>query len=222
LRRATDKAENILKELQRVNKGARKGPSARQKLDTLRQETYSSLEKTQPEPQEEPSPHDPSHVYRKGDRVRVLSLNMDGQLLDEPRDGAVMIQMGVMRVTLPLNQLRPLQKTEAAEVERRESKKALSEATGIGEIAFQKSLHIASELMLRAMRVDEAQSLLEKYIDDACAAGLSQARIIHGKGTGTLRRVVQEYLRTHPAVASYRSGEEGEGGEGATVVTFKS
>ncbi|MCX6382359.1 MAG: Smr/MutS family protein [Armatimonadetes bacterium] len=72
--------------------------------------------------------------------------------------------------------------------------------------------------MLRAMRADEAQSLLDKYIDDAFVAGLQQARIIHGRGTGALRRVVQDYLRQHPSVASFRQGVEG--GDGVTVVVF--
>jgi DNA mismatch repair protein MutS2 len=221
LRRANEKAENIIKELQRMNKGGRKAPSARQRLDSLKQETYSALEATQPAPAKATPPADPNHVYKKGERVRVLSLNMDGQLLDDPRDGMVMVQMGIMRVTLPVGQLRPLEKLEAAEIERRESRKAQTEASGIGDLAFQKALHISPELMLRAMRADEAQNLLDKYVDDAFAAGLPQARIIHGKGTGALRRVVQEFLRDHAAVASFRAGTESEGGDGATIVTFR-
>jgi DNA mismatch repair protein MutS2 len=58
-------------------------------------------------------------------------------------------------------------------------------------------------------------------VDDAFAAGLREARIIHGKGSGILRRVVHEFLRGNPAVASFRLGDESEGGDGATVVTFK-
>ena len=83
-------------------------------------------------------------------------------------------------------------------------------------------MQISPELMLRAMRVEEAQPLLDKYVDDAYAAGIGQARIVHGRGTGALRKAVWEFLRGHPAVASVRLGEMEEGGEGATVVTFKS
>jgi DNA mismatch repair protein MutS2 len=71
------------------------------------------------------------------------------------------------------------------------------------------------------MRVDEAEPMLDRYMDDAFAAGLKEARIIHGKGTGALRKFVGDYLKSHPAVASYRLGDEGEGGDGATVVTFR-
>ena len=63
--------------------------------------------------------------------------------------------------------------------------------------------------------------MLDKYMDDAYAAGLHEVRIIHGKGTGVLRRFVQEYLRSHPLVASHRLGDEPEGGAGVTVATLK-
>jgi DNA mismatch repair protein MutS2 len=74
------------------------------------------------------------------------------------------------------------------------------------------------ELHLRRFSVDEALLKLDRYLNDAFLSGLCQIRIIHGKGTGTLRRVVQERLATHPLVKSYRSGDYGEGGEGVTIV----
>src|SRR5579871_1117481 len=217
LRRATDKAENILKDLQKMNKGTRKGPSVRQRLNTVRTETYSALEAPEELPQEELAPIDPKHKFRAGDRVRVMTLNMDGQLLEAPKEGVVAVQIGAMRATLPLEQLRPLKKAEATAASR-----SSTPVSGLSEIAMRKSLQIAPELMLRAMRVEEAQPLLDKYVDDAYAAGIPQARIIHGRGTGALRRLVWDFLSGHPAVASIRAGEEGEGGDGASVVTFKS
>jgi len=220
IRRASDKAENLLKELQKMNLGARKGPSVRQRFNTLRKDTASAL---QPEEmvQEPSEPLDPSHVYRINDRVRVVSLNMDGVLLENPRDGVVPVQLGAMRVTLPLEQLRPLKKTEITEAEKRAARKSASATSGASAIAMQKAAHIAPELMLRAMRVEEAQPLLDKYMDDAAAAGIGQVRIIHGKGTGALRKAVWEFLSGHPSVDSYRIGEGSEGGEGATVVKMR-
>ena len=76
----------------------------------------------------------------------------------------------------------------------------------------------ASEIHLRRLTVDEAILKLEQYLNDAFMAGLSQVSIVHGKGTGTLRQVVQEQLAKHPLVKSYRLGEYGEGGAGATIV----
>ncbi|EKP93973.1 endonuclease MutS2 [Thermaerobacter subterraneus] len=77
------------------------------------------------------------------------------------------------------------------------------------------------EIHLRQLTVDEALARLDKYLDDAILAGVPQVRIIHGKGTGALRRAVHDYLRKHPAVASYRLGAPNEGGAGATVAVLK-
>ena len=74
------------------------------------------------------------------------------------------------------------------------------------------------EVRLRHLTVDEAIPKLDQYLHDAFMAGLYQVRVIHGKGTGTLRRVVQEQLVKHPLVKSYRPGGYGEGGYGVTIV----
>ena len=74
------------------------------------------------------------------------------------------------------------------------------------------------ELYLRHLTVDEALPKLDKYLDDAFMSGLYQVRVIHGKGTGTLRRIIREQLAKHPLVKSYRPGDYGEGGNGVTIV----
>ena len=74
------------------------------------------------------------------------------------------------------------------------------------------------ELRIRRLTVDEALPKLDQYLHDAFMAGLYQVRIIHGKGTGTLRRLVQQQLAKHPLVKSYRPGGYGEGGAGVTMV----
>ena len=74
------------------------------------------------------------------------------------------------------------------------------------------------EVRLRHLTVDEALPKLDQYLHDAFMAGLYQVRVIHGKGTGTLRRVVQERLAKHSLVKSYRPGDYGEGGDGVTIV----
>ncbi len=74
------------------------------------------------------------------------------------------------------------------------------------------------EVHLRHLTVDEALLKLDKYLNDAFMAGLYQVRVIHGKGTGTLRQMVREQLAKHPLVESYRLGGYGEGGAGVTIV----
>jgi len=74
------------------------------------------------------------------------------------------------------------------------------------------------EVYLRQLTVDDALLKLDKYLNDAFMAGLYQVRVIHGKGTGTLRQVIREQLAKHPLVKSYRAGDYGEGGAGVTMV----
>ncbi len=91
------------------------------------------------------------------------------------------------------------------------------------QVAFinKNEIHVAQELNLIGQRVDEALLSLDAYIDSALASNLKRVRIIHGLGTGALRRAVTHYLESKPYVASYRLGEPGEGGSGATVVFLK-
>jgi DNA mismatch repair protein MutS2 len=77
---------------------------------------------------------------------------------------------------------------------------------------------IINTIQLRRLTVDEALLSLDKYLDDAFMAGLSNVSIIHGKGTGTLRQSIRDRLLNHPLVKSYRPGDYGEGGDGVTVV----
>ena len=84
-----------------------------------------------------------------------------------------------------------------------------------------RSAHVKLELDLRGERYEDAIYRTEKYIDDALLSNYHQVSIIHGKGTGALRQGVQQYLKTHSRVKSYRFGEAGEGGHGVTVVELK-
>jgi len=75
-----------------------------------------------------------------------------------------------------------------------------------------------NEVHLRHLTVDEALLKLDKFVHDAFVTGLREVRIVHGKGTGTIRRVVKETLSKHPLVKSYRLGQYREGGDGVTIV----
>jgi len=212
VRRLTEKAENILEELRKANRATRKGPAVRRKLVDLRKEVAEALGGTEPDPCDvAPTPE--GHVFRKGDHVRVTSLGADGRIIDDPTASSAQVQVGSMRATLPLDVLRPIEGAAPSAPH----KDRLSAAA----ISMRKAMHIGPEVMIRAMRVDEAQQLLDRYMDDAYAAGIREARIVHGKGTGVLRKFVQEYLRAHPLVREQRPADESEGGAGATVAVLK-
>ena len=79
---------------------------------------------------------------------------------------------------------------------------------------------ISTELDLRGKRADEVEVVLDIYLNDAALANLSEVRIVHGIGTGTVRQIVRDFLAAHPLVKSFRTGKQDEGGDGATVVSL--
>ena len=93
--------------------------------------------------------------------------------------------------------------------------------TGAGKIRMSKSASVSTEINLLGKTVDEAVAELDKYLDDAYLAHLKTVRIVHGKGTGALRKGVHNYLKRQKHVESYRLGEFGEGDAGVTIVEFK-
>jgi len=119
------------------------------------------------------------------------------------------VQVGLVRVRVDLARLRAEVASEA------EAEPQLEPA---GTAYTRPSVGV--ELHLRGLTVDEALERLDHHLDGASLAGLPWVHIVHGKGTGALRHAVRDFLRAHPLVRSYRSGEEGEGGDGVTVVTL--
>ena len=93
--------------------------------------------------------------------------------------------------------------------------------TGTGKIKMSKSSYVGTEINLLGKTTDEAIAELDKYLDDAYLAHIPQVRVVHGKGTGALRKAVHAYLRRAKNVANYRLGEFGEGDAGVTIVEFK-
>lgn len=148
-----------------------------------------------------------------GDLVLIKRLNQKAQVLEKPSaNGDILVQAGIMKLTVKAKEISPI---AAEKVEKRGHK------TGAGEIAASKARDIKNELDLRGLSGDEAIFETEKYLDDAYLAGLPQAYLIHGKGTGTLRKVIQDLVQKHRFIDSARIGGYNEGGIGVTVVEFK-
>ena len=180
----------------------------RQRFKKRVKEIREEVEEILPPVYEEP---DKPFVLKAGDFVRVTTYHVDGELLNDPGDGEALVMVGSMKMNVPFSDLRP--------AKRPEPKKA--QVTEAAAITSTKAMNVSAELKLIAQRVEAALINLDKYLDDACLAGLSSVRIIHGKGTGALKKAVWEYLSNHHAVDSFRLGEQSEGSAGATIVTFK-
>ena len=148
-----------------------------------------------------------------GMTVLLKRLNQKAQVIEKPNaNGEVLVQAGIMKVFIDLKDLQRIEK---------EATKQKREKSGVGKIVSAKAKDISNELHLRGLTVDEALLETEKYLDDAYLAGLPIVRIIHGKGTGTLRKVITDLLKKHNFVASYRLGGYHEGGHGVTVVELE-
>jgi DNA mismatch repair protein MutS2 len=163
-----------------------------------------------------------SGVAAAGDRVEITHLGMAGQVLD--LDGEIAtVQAGAVTVKVPRQALRVVQRGEPGApspvLSHKEQRSGTRGPRGGGVSTPGKS-GVSPELQIIGRTRDEARDLLEKYLDDAFLAGLSSVRIIHGKGTGALRRAVEEVLSAHPLVAEHRPGGASEGGAGATIAVL--
>ncbi len=150
-------------------------------------------------------------TFAPGDRVRILSLNQDGVVVENWEE-RLLVAVGSMKMTVERSDLR----FESGETKRPRAGASAADArlTAAGRTA--------AALDVRGKRFTEAEPLVERWIDDALLAGSSPLRLIHGKGTGMLGRGLHEYLRAHPAVTSFRFGTEEEGSTGVTIVELRS
>ena len=148
-----------------------------------------------------------------GDRVRVLSLNLEGTVSTLPNPkGDLFVQMGILRSQVNINDLEYIGEAENLQ-------KGMT--TGGGKLRMSKSAAVSTEINLIGMTVDEAIAHLDKYLDDAYLAHVPSVRVVHGKGTGALRTAVHQYLKRCKHVKSFRLGTFGEGDAGVTIAEFK-
>src|SRR6266498_551042 len=160
-----------------------------------------------------------------GDRVEVPHLGLKGDVLTVD-GGTATVQAGAVTVKVPAQALRVVGRADSGKTTPHpalspEGRSPLPHrGRGEGEGARSEAGVVPNELRLIGRTTDEARDLLEKYLDDAFLAGLPSVRVIHGKGTGALRRAVEELLASHPLIVSHRPGELHEGGAGATVAVL--
>ena len=145
-----------------------------------------------------------------GDEVLLYDIDKEATVLELPKDGTVLVQAGIIKTRVPLENVRLLSK--------RQLKKKNPTRTVTKNVSTPET---SSSLDLRGQTVEEALMEVDNFLDRASRMHLSQVTIIHGKGTGALRKAVHDILRRNKAVKSFRLGVYGEGESGVTVVTLK-
>lgn len=177
---------------------------ARTKLKELNERGESLARRTKPV-----APAREAAVVVKGMAVKVRGYSQRGTVLEDPRDGKAIVQVGPLRMTLNTSDLEPERTPETPKLKARKS----------SQLEKAQTAHV--ELDLRGERAEDAENKLQRFIDDTILAGLGSVRIVHGKGEGILRKVTQETLKGHKGVQSFRDGDPEEGGQGVTIAALR-
>lgn len=227
IRRANEEANEILQKakdvadesIRKYNKWLEGGDTIKdmeKQRSAIREELKRTGEKLDSGPKKKRSAGAPDKLSI-GDMVMVHSLGVKGVVSSLPNaKGKLFVQMGIMRSEVDIKDLELLEE-ETLQIR----KEKIRERSNTGKIKMSKSLSVSTSINLIGKTVDEAISILDKYLDDAYLARLHQVTIIHGVGTGALKNAVQAHCKKANYIKSYRMGEYGEGGYGVTVVDFK-
>ena len=206
-RRAADEA---FREIERIRREAASDTDWQRLNEAkakLRQGLNEAAEKVTPE-REAPIERKPTRPAVKGDTVEILAIGSKATVLEVNPDGSLQLQAGVMKVT-----------AKQSEVRVTEQEKVKIKTASVSVPASTQSAK--NELDVRGMTADETVALVERFIDGAQLRHLNQVTIIHGKGTGVLRKAVHECLKRSRQVKSYRLGRFGEGESGVTIVEIR-
>ena len=215
LQEAKDIADETIRDFNKFGKGGGNISAMEAKRAALGKGINKSKSKAK-EKQELQENHNIPTELHVGDKVKVLSMNLTGNVCTAPNaKGDVTVQMGIMKSTVNIKDLVLIEE---------EDKFVPKKGTRVKNMTyggFNKSSSISPEINLLGCTVDEGIAKLEKYLDDAYISHLSSVRVVHGKGTGALRAGVHQYLKKCKNVADFHLGEFGEGDAGVTIVSFK-
>jgi DNA mismatch repair protein MutS2 len=149
---------------------------------------------------------------KSGDPIYITTLNQKGFVLTSPDEkDEVQVQVGIMKINVHISNITRLQETKEEKKNPQKNNRSIKN----------KSMNVSPQLDLRGKMTEEAIIITDKYLDDAYLANLNTVTIIHGKGTGALRKSIHELLKNHIHVKEYRIGRYNEGGDGATIVSIK-
>lgn len=214
LQEAKDYADETIRIFQKNGTGMTM-KELEQKRQSVRNKIGEKNEKlTQKEVEKTTSKGIDAKKLKKGDSVKILSMGLKGIVSTLPDSrGNLFVQCGIIRSQVNV--------TDLVYIDEDKLETPALQRTSSSKIKMSKSFSISAEINLLGKTVDEAISLLDKYLDDAYLAHLPSVRIVHGKGTGALRNAVQAHLKKCKYVKNHRLGELGEGDAGVTIAEFK-
>jgi DNA mismatch repair protein MutS2 len=236
--RAKREAEAVLKDLRELLEQGTRGGISNDVIADIAGETRRTLGELANECMDI-GPAEQERVFEEmtdaemaaGQAVYLPEYRQDGVVVESRADsGTVLVQVGSMKIAVDRSKVRAVRGGAPRSDELRPSRNGASApvtgpssaqaASNEGSLSRRAAMTVRSEIDVRGMTVDDALLEVDRYLDDAALAGLSIVRIIHGKGTGALRKAVQDMLSSHHLVSAFRDGEAGEGGSGVTVASI--
>ena len=225
IKKAKDEAKRIVENARRESEAMIAELRAMKKAGGAQEHEIQRVKKRMEQAQEaladakETGGEVPAEV-KAGDMVHIASMDVDATVISPPdAKGYVQLKVGMMKMRAQLSDLRTLTRTQ--QMVRKEQKK-LERKKSMRETRVDITARpVRQELDVRGLSLDEALDEVKKFLDDAMLSSLSEVSIIHGVGTGILRAGIQDCLRRHPCVSSFRLGRYGEGEAGVTIVSLK-
>lgn len=213
LKEAKDVADETIRNFHKFGKNGIDAAAMEKEREKVRKKMASAQKKSSVAQTVQENQNVPKKL-RLGDGVKVLSMNLKGTVHSLPDTrGNLFVQMGILRYQVNIKDLVLIEDENPAKVR--------APKTSAGKLKMSKTLSVSSEINLIGMTVDEAMPALDKYLDDAYLAHLKSVRIVHGKGTGALRKAVHGHLKRQKYIKEFHLGEFGEGDAGVTIATFE-
>ena len=213
LKEAKDLADETIRNFHKYGKTHMDASAMEKDREKIRKKMAKAQSKSSIQKKEQVN-HNVPKKLRLGDSVKILSMNLKGTVHTLPdAKGNLFVQAGILRYQTNIRDLILVNDDAAPAVH--------NTKTGAGKLKMSKSLSVSPEINLIGKTVDEALMELDKYLDDAYLAHLKSVRIVHGKGTGALRKAVQGHLKRQKYVKAFHLGEFGEGDAGVTIAEFE-
>lgn len=213
LKEAKDLADETIRNFHKYGKTHMDASAMEKDREKIRKKMAKAQSKSSIQKKEQVN-HNVPKKLRLGDSVKILSMNLKGTVHTLPdAKGNLFVQAGILRYQTNIRELILVNDDTTPAVH--------NTKTGAGKLKMSKSLSVSPEINLIGKTVDEALMELDKYLDDAYLAHLKSVRIVHGKGTGALRKAVQGHLKRQKYVKAFHLGEFGEGDAGVTIAEFE-